>query len=58
MLTGIWFTPGYTFANFWFLVARAGRTPLPKNKLRAGGRGGEVGAPSVHCDGYYANPDE
>ena len=39
MLTDIWFTPGYTFANFWFSPGLGwrwpGRIPLPKNKSRA-----------------------
>ncbi len=39
MLTDIWFTPGYTFANVWFSQGLGwrgpGRTPLPKHRLRA-----------------------
>ncbi len=39
MLTDIWFTAGYAFANFWFSPGLGwrgpGRSPLPKNKSRA-----------------------
>ncbi len=53
MLTDIWFTPGYTFANFWFSPGLGwrgpGRTPLPKNTPRARGGGGWGGSqPGVH----------
>ncbi len=36
MLTDIWFTTGYTFANFWLSPGLGpGHTLLLKNKLRA-----------------------
>ncbi len=39
MLTDIWFTPGYTFANFWYPPGFGGpgpgNTPHPKNPARA-----------------------
>ncbi len=51
MLTDIWFTTGYTFANFWFTPGLGwrgpGRTPLPKNKSR--------GPPGLPTSNYKVN---